>query len=158
MRWESRYEMESIEKLRKYIGDRAEYKTTVWEEGHAIADEIEREIEQKYMPLPVDENDQTIRIGDELDGYNQKAVKVEAVSYGSVVVRSNVKGGYGYHDEAYPLLLWSAASTAHVKPDPYKELLEEFGNEVARRCYQAGLDMPELVDEFTPRFKELGKA
>lgn len=67
-----------------------------------IADRIERE----YMELPVLEGE-PLRVGDKVDGYNQTAAKVEAVMNDKmVVVRSTVKGADGYHDEAYPLLLW----------------------------------------------------
>lgn len=68
----------------------------------AIADRIERE----YMPLPMLEGE-PLRVGDKVDGYAQEGAEVVAVMNSvMVVVRSTVKGGHGYHDEAYPLLLW----------------------------------------------------
>lgn len=67
-----------------------------------IADRIERE----YMELPILEGE-PLTVGDKVDGYNQTGAKVEAVMNDKmVVVRSTVKGVGGYHDEAYPLLLW----------------------------------------------------
>lgn len=67
-----------------------------------IADRIERE----YMELPILEGE-PLKVGDKVDGYNQEGAKVEAVMNDKmVVVRSTVKGVGGYHDEAYPLLLW----------------------------------------------------
>lgn len=67
-----------------------------------IADRIERE----YMELPILEGD-PLKVGDKVDGYNQTGAKVEAVMNDKmVVVRSTVKGGGGYHDGSYPLLLW----------------------------------------------------
>ena len=68
----------------------------------AIADRIERE----YMPLPILECE-TLKVGDKVDGYGQNGAEVVAVMNSDmVVVRSTVKGGYGYNDDAYPLLLW----------------------------------------------------
>ena len=67
-----------------------------------IADRIERE----YMPLPMLEGE-PLKVGDKVDGYGQEGAEVVAVMNSEmIVVRSTVKGGYGYHDEAYPLLLW----------------------------------------------------
>ena len=59
-----------------------------------------------YMQLPMLEGE-PLKVGDKVDGYNQTGAKVEAVMNDNmVVVRSTVKGAGGYHDEAYPLLLW----------------------------------------------------
>ena len=72
----------------------------------AIADRIERE----YMPLPLLEGE-PLNVGDKVDGYGQEGAEVVAVMNSDmVVVRSTVKGGYGYHDEAYPLMLWCVDS------------------------------------------------
>lgn len=68
-----------------------------------IADSIERE----YMKLPILEGE-PLKVGDKVDGYSQEGAEVVAImNEKMVVVRSTVNGGHGYHDEAYPLLLWS---------------------------------------------------
>lgn len=67
-----------------------------------IADRIERE----YLPLPMLEGE-PLKVGDKVDGYGQEGAEVSAIMNSVMVaVRSTVKGGHGYHDEAYPLLLW----------------------------------------------------
>lgn len=67
-----------------------------------IADRIERE----YMKLPILEGE-PLKVGDKVDGHSQEGAEVVAVMNSvMVVVRSTVKGRHGYHDEAYPLLLW----------------------------------------------------
>ena len=72
---------------------------------NALADAIER----KYLPLPMLEGKPLI-VGDKVDGYNQEGAEVVAVMNSEmVVVRSTVRGGNGYHDEAYPLLLWDVS-------------------------------------------------
>ena len=79
----------------------------------AIADRIERE----YMPLPMLEGE-PLKVGDRVDGYFQEGAEVVAVMNSDmVVVRSTVKGGYGYHDEAYPLLLWSVKEVKRPEPE-----------------------------------------
>ena len=71
----------------------------------AIADRIESE----YLPLPMLEGE-PLKVGDKVDGYTQEGAEVVAVMNSEmVVVRSTVKGGHGYHDEAYPLLLWDVS-------------------------------------------------
>lgn len=67
-----------------------------------IADRIERE----HMELPMLEGE-PLKVGDKVDGYSQEGAEVVAImNEKMVVVRSTVKGGHGYHDDAYPLLLW----------------------------------------------------
>lgn len=59
-----------------------------------------------YMELPILEGE-PLKVGDKVDGYNQNGAEVVAVMNSKmVVVRSTVKGGNGYHDGAYPLMLW----------------------------------------------------
>lgn len=78
-----------------------------------IADRIERE----YMELPILEGEPLI-VGDKVGGYGQEGAEVVAVmSEKMVVVRSTVKGGHGYHDEAYPLLLWCVDDLKRHVPD-----------------------------------------
>ena len=78
-----------------------------------LADRVERE----YMQLPMLEGE-PLRVGDKVDGYNQNGAEVVAVMNGEmVVVRSTVKGGNGYHDEAYPLLLWSVDDLKRPQPE-----------------------------------------
>lgn len=79
----------------------------------AIADRIERE----YMELPMLEG-KPLKVGDRVDGYGQDGAEVVAVMNSvMVVVRSTVKGGHGYHDEAYPLLLWDVRDVKRHRQD-----------------------------------------
>lgn len=87
----------------------------------AIADRIERE----YLPLPMLEGD-TLKVGDKVDGYGQEGAEVVAVMNSEmIVVRSTVKGGNGYHDEAYPLLLWSVKEVKRQEPDTLESIEED---------------------------------
>lgn len=83
-----------------------------------IADRIERE----YMPLPMLEGE-PLKVGDKVDGYGQEGAEVVAVMNSvMVVVRSTVKGGHGYHDGAYPLLLWDVSELKRHKPDTLERI------------------------------------
>lgn len=77
------------------------------EDGEAeLFTKIAERIEREYLPLPMLEGE-PLKVGDKVDGYSQEGAEVVAVMNSEmVVVRSTVKGGHGYHDEAYPLLLW----------------------------------------------------
>ena len=96
------------------IGHLCVSKSDVRELFTAIADRIERE----YMPLPRFEDGEPVKVGDRVDGYSQEGAEVVAVMNSDmVVVRSTVKGGYGYHDEAYPLLLWDVRELKRPEPE-----------------------------------------
>lgn len=59
-----------------------------------------------YMELPILEGE-PLKVGDKVDGYSKTGAEVVAImNEKMVVVRSTVKGGHGYPDEAYPLILW----------------------------------------------------
>ena len=84
----------------------------------AIADRIERE----YMPLPMLEGE-PLNVGDKVDGYNQVGAEVVAIMNSEmIVVRSTVKGGNGYHDEAYPLLLWDVRELKRNQHDTLERI------------------------------------
>ena len=84
----------------------------------AIVDRIERE----YMPLPMLEGE-PLNVGDKVDGYNQVGAEVVAIMNSEmIVVRSTVKGGNGYHDEAYPLLLWDVRELKRNQHDTLERI------------------------------------
>lgn len=65
--------MESIEKLRKYqLYYRTDEYTAFVQLGNVLADEIEREIAERYMELPVDADGVPIRVGDVVESYGEK--------------------------------------------------------------------------------------
>lgn len=61
------------------------------------ADEIEQEVSERYMPLPVDADGVPIRVGDKLDGYG-KTITVTSMRYerfGWILISGE---GGGFHD------------------------------------------------------------
>lgn len=84
----------------------------------AIANRIEKE----YMPLPMLEGE-PLKVGDKVDCYGQNGAEVVAIMNSEmIVVRSTVKGGNGYHEEAYPLLLWSVKEVKRQEPDTLERI------------------------------------
>ena len=59
--------LESIEKLREFIGDYFVNSGQAYLQGLAIAGSIEREIAERYMLLPADADGVPIHVGDVLD-------------------------------------------------------------------------------------------
>ena len=107
-----------------------------------FADEIEREISERYMLLPVDADGVPIRVGDELFNKNKPtdAYKVTAIA----------DNGYIriYHDTAHI----HSSQCRHVKPDTLKELLEEFTDALNSPAEDDGRD---LCAEYAERIREL---
>ena len=123
-------------------------------------DEIEREIAERYMELPMDADGVPIHVGDEL----------MTSEYGKRFTCT----GYSYQTEGYEKPHWSIAyqyddydgttefvslrSCRHVKPDPVKELLEEFAEKIP---FVWDGDKPKeawpydsLMDEYAARIRE----
>ena len=80
----------------------------------------------KYIQLPFLEG-KPLEVGDKVDGYSQEGAEVIAImSEKMVVVRSTIKGGYGYPDVAYPLLLWTVSELKrHREPDTMERIEED---------------------------------
>lgn len=150
--------MESIDKLRN-AGERIEedfrYGKNVLSAinvCNAIADEIEREIAEKYMELPVDADGVPIHEGDVIQFVNEQGgtgahVEVDAVSK-----------YYAYYGEGKHF--YKASMCRHVKPDPLKELLSELANDVCEAsctCQttwsDSGLDG--IEERYAERIREL---
>ena len=101
----------------------------------AIADRIE----SGYMELPMIEGE-PLKVGDRVDGYNQVGAEVVAIMNSEmIVVRSTVKGGKGYHDEAYPLLLWSVGDLKRHQPDTLDSIEEDAFMDSIIYCNKYGL-------------------
>ena len=128
--------MESIEKLREYGHDCC---ARVDDAIHDYCDEIEREISERYMLLPMDADGVPIHVGDELCGYGHPkgGVQVAMVSESCIIVREDLN-----HNPAKHGLLWSADETRHVKPRTVEDVLKEFGDwykHVAGGCDEPGI-------------------
>lgn len=124
--------MESIEKLRKmddgmlvplgngqYVPDHSH---------NDIADEIEAEIDERYMELPLDADGVPIRCGDFVDGGMGDSGKVQHVELwpdGFVVV-------YECHPGTFTR--YAPDAVRHVKPRTIEDVLRDCCNEWNEHC------------------------
>ena len=108
-------QIKALDKLRMYAHNFAD---EILDEYavKAIADEIEREIQERYMLLPVDADGVPIHVGDELDwcGYG---IKVCGVCHDAL--------WYDHDGELGWESTWSNECT-HVKPRTLEDVLEEY--------------------------------
>lgn len=147
---------ESVEKLRK-LRDEVEahdVDNPIWvcSKATIIADEIERAIAERYMPLPVGADGALIHVGDTLEcdanGY-KGTFTVFAVGDNIVV---------GNHDIEWirdnPSKWFHIASfCCHVKPRTVEDVLREYGDAVDR-LGQANVDMASYAAELQMRDDE----
>lgn len=104
-------------------------------------EELKREISDRYMELPLDADGVSIRVGDE-------------TNQGTVIGLMLSKIGWSvelFHMRM--ILLRDPSELHHVKPDPIKELLEEFGNAVSKQ--DVDFDMLDAVDEYAAKIRKV---
>ena len=113
--------MESIERLRKMddgmlvpLGN-GQY---VHDHSHNdIADEIEREISERYIPLPLDADGVSIKVGDEIETRDGEKVTAGFVSWDAVA----------YFNSAN-ILTWDVAGEMrHIKLRTIEDVLRDYG-------------------------------
>lgn len=123
--------MKSVDRLRDYGHDCC---ARIDDAIHDYCDEIEAEIAERYLAIPLDADGVPIRVGDKLIAYNER-VDVEGVGDGIVIYRTE-------NDEL--CLMFNPAAAVHVKPRTLEDVLEEFA------------DMPERIDRIaaTKRYAE----
>lgn len=113
--------IESIGKLRDSIAAYAAECDEGW--LLSLVDEIEREIAEKFMELPVDADGVPIRVGDVLQYGDYSSGIVKALN-GCMVIAMHVDDdnlNYAKYG-----MLWDAEGCRHVKPRTIEDVLREF--------------------------------
>lgn len=139
-------EIKALEELRKYtLCDKDEI-YTVYFEADELADEIQAEIDERFMELPIDADGVpwTLETESFVDDTGAKVVfsGLEVDYAGRWKIRSNC-------------VLHDPSSCRHIKPDPLKELLREYGDWYKHTA--GGCDEPGVTDEYADRIRELMK-
>lgn len=137
--------MESIEKLRDLLkgcgcSDQC-YSCGINFHG-SIADEIEAEIAERYMLLPVDADGVPIHVGDTIEYPNGKRDVVRFITVNDNMPTFNERG-------------WVASKCRHIKPRTIEDVLTDLVNEVARQGHQIGLTGHELTMRYADEIREL---
>lgn len=112
--------MESIEKLRTWVNDLL-YSRDVREEFASLCDEVQAEIESRYMELPVDAEGEPIKMGDRVIDECKHSFQVGAL--------------HVYIDGEWNVGVMGTlpASLRHVKPRTVEDVLED----VVKLCFNA---------------------
>lgn len=153
--------LESIEKLRN-LRDEAASKMVdnprwVCARAEEIADEIEREIAEKYMELPVDADGVPIHLGDMVEGellFDNATVKGTVTTYhihdddepGTVYVRVKPT------EDTWTIKELRFTRCRHVKPRTVEDVLVEFYGKFAKAKY--GEDS-EVLSHYADEIREL---
>ena len=129
--------LESLEKLRKWLN----YKVNRFDacsgaivlntdvnpdELYELAYAIQAEVDERYMPLPLDADGVPIRVGDEVTyGVGQKPYCVYAVSYDAAWLNNSTTV------DVIALMKFQAEQCRHVKQRTVEDVLHDFGNDYA---------------------------
>lgn len=111
--------MESVDKLRDYAS--RNQRVSGWMTAlKRIADEIEREIEERFMELPVDVNNEPVHIGDEME-HRSKHETLDVIAVG------NDSFFTGRWADEYVRCVEVSAQWHHAKPRPLEDVLMDAG-------------------------------
>ena len=113
-----------------------------------IADEIDGEIAERFMELPVDADGVSIKLGDKVvipQCYEGIVVSIEV---GDMETLIGVDGHDGY-------LRYGNSDIRHVRPRAVEDVLSEFASRVLNSGHQWGLDAPDVVPEYAAEIREL---
>ena len=149
--------MESIEKLRDElrICETTGSRPTIAFVAQC-ADEIEAEIESRYMLLPVDADGVPIHVGDELRGYGlpDGGAIVKALN-GTMVIVGRLEGGKNYAKSG---LLWSASETRHYKPRTIEDVLKAFFHDALDADTFCTVRLDDVLAKYADEIRELMEA
>ena len=106
--------LESLGKMRNYIDDNFSPQCKPWYEGQEIADEIQDEIESRFMPMPLDADGVPIRVGDEMENGEYRG-KVTDMSW----------DGHFWHVYHGSIAI-APCDYTHVKPRTVEDVLLDF--------------------------------
>ena len=142
--------------MRMFGSDPCEPGAVNWgEQWRKIADEIEAEIAERYMLLPVDADGVPIQIGDLLES---SEINKQFMCRGmSLALQSNekwwtVEWNYDHYYGTSEYV--SAKSCRHVNPDPLKELLDELVCDVRKEGYERSQLSDKAIADYAQRIRE----
>ena len=133
-------ELASVEELRKWLhADAYEHPELM-----AIVDEIEREVSERFMELPVDADGVPIHVGDVLTTLNGYKKRVDGI----------FTDGFAVHKEFTDYDKCYSADFIHVNPRTIEDVLYEFGCKYNYRYPNTG----NLVEETAAELRGMMEA
>lgn len=133
-------EIKALEKLRRLAKEVVDARWGV--EFDRVADALEAEIEERYMPLPLDADGEPIHVGDEITLPSGKRDTVRFITYRIADVVFNERG-------------WVPNLCRHAKPRTVEDVLREFAGRVLNSGHQWGLDAETTTAECAAELREL---
>ena len=115
--------IESMDKLREWANVSGEPWAESRERLHRMLDEIEAEIEERFMELPVDVNNEPVHIGDEME-HRSKHETLDVIAVG------NDSFFTGRWADDYVRCFEVSAEWHHAKPRTLEDVLADFAAEV----------------------------
>lgn len=122
---DNKWTLENGEVVTIFGADPTDQNAVNWgEQWRKLADEIEAEIAERYMPLPLDADGVPIRVGNVVEfGENRNQGIVKALNEHMVIAMHTDDGCMNY---AKYSLLWNADACRHVKERTVEDVLEDF--------------------------------
>lgn len=145
--------LKSLEKLRGFMLCKVGDSCNVYEPSYSLADEIEREIAERYMELPVDADGEPIHIGDLIEYHDRDGA-----------YRLHAQGVYVYSDgrlcgETYVmnerLGIWEPDKCSHIKPRTLEDVLKELACDVRREWVENAPLAEHVYSEYADEIREL---
>lgn len=145
-------ELESITQLREWTAHIGENQhlgelTHMGVRGlRAIADAIERELNDRYVELPVDAEGAPVRVGDScVDKFGNEKFVVSSVEW----------NGLCWSAWSVPEKRHICTNVVHGSPRTLEGLLREYGERVLRSGHQWGLDAQRAIIDCAEEIREL---
>ena len=150
-------ELESLKELRKLANERIQdwerplFAQDEYKAIREIADEIQAEVDSRYMELPLDADGAPISVGDLISCGDSKPVKVTGVA------QNAFHGPMVQTEDAIAGSWWAIADdTHHVKPRTVEDVLGEFASRVLNSGHQWGLDCNETIAKYAAELQMKG--
>lgn len=140
--------MESIDKLREWA---QKFGPLGRHDPLMFADEIEREIAERYMLLPLDADGVPIRPREEVStgmGDNGPIGHLEYWYPNHWVAVIEYKPGQ--------FTRYDPAAIRHYKPRTIEDVLDEMADEIIRQGHQAGLTAPDIIAKYADELRKMG--
>jgi len=145
---DNKWTLENGEVVTMFGADPTDQNAVNWgEQWRKIADEIEAEIAERYMQLPVDADGVPIRVGDVVEfGENRNQGIVKALNEHMVIA---IHVDDGYTNYAKYGLLWNADACRHVKPRTVEDVLMDVMSDFADADFN-----DETLETITARYAD----
>ena len=145
--------LESIERLRNYFkGDGMAHGAI-----HKLIDDVEREIAERYMKLPVDADGVPIRIGDNMeatDDVDEDGRPYKQLATGYTMSKPDGKGNLWFTDDDG--IAYDPRYSCHVKPRTIEGVLKAFFHDALDADAYCTVRMDDVIAKYADELRQMG--